>query len=252
MKKNLLIDIGNSYIKTAIGLSNATVRNVKSFSYNKEHQHKKLNSIISNFAKLNKNVDENGSIGVSLLENKNKLFLKNLLLKYFKLSPLFISKRIILPIKINYRTQLGNDRICSAVAAYKKYPNRKKILVIDFGTATTYNLIIDGVFEGGMITPGVETSLKSLIVNTSLPMVRLKPKSKLITNDTKSNIESGIWFQQFFAIEKIILELKKKHRNLFVISTGGLSKLIYKKTNLINKFEKNLVLEGINFILNQE
>ena len=252
MKKNLLIDIGNSFIKTAIGLPNTAVRNVKSFSYEKEHQHKKLNSIISNFAKLNKSVDEIGSIGVSLLDSKKKLFLKNLLLKHLRLSPLFISKRIILPIKINYSTQLGSDRICSAVAAYRKYPNRKKILVIDFGTATTYNLIVNGVFEGGMIAPGIETSLKSLIVNTSLPLMRLKPKSKLITNDTKSNVESGIWFQQFFAIEKIILELKKKHRNLLVISTGGLSKLIYKNTNLINRFEKNLVLEGINFILNQE
>jgi pantothenate kinase type III len=117
MKKYLLIDIGNSYIKTAIGLPNALLRNVKSFSYEKEHQHKKLNSIISNFAKQDKSVDEIGSIGVSLLDSKKKPFLKNLLLKYFKLSPLFISKRIILPIKINYSTQLGNDRICSAVAA---------------------------------------------------------------------------------------------------------------------------------------
>ena len=252
MKKNLLIDIGNSYIKTAIGLPNAAVRNVKSFSYEKEHQHRKLNSIISSFAKLNKSVNEIGNIGVSLLDSKKKLLLKNLLLKHLNLSPLFISKRIILPIKINYSSQLGNDRICSAVAACNKYPNRKKILVIDFGTATTYNLIIDDVFEGGMIAPGIETSLKSLIVNTSLPLVKLESKSKLITNDTKSNIKSGIWFQHFFTIEKIILELKKKHRNLFVISTGGLSKLIYNKTNLINRFEKNLVLEGINFILNQE
>jgi len=252
MKNNLLIDIGNSYIKTAIGLPNTAVRNIKSYSYEKKHQHKKLNSIISNFVKQDKNVDEIGSIGVSLLDNKKKPFLKNLLFKYFKLSPLFISKRIILPIKINYGTQLGNDRICSAVAAYKKYLNRKKILVIDFGTATTYNLIINGVFEGGMITPGIETSLKSLIANTSLPLVKLTPRKMLITNDTRDNIKSGIWFQHFFSIEGIILKLKNKHRNIFVISTGGLSKLIYEHTNLINRFEKYLVLEGINFILNQE
>ena len=135
---------------------------------------------------------------------------------------------------------------------FNKYPKRKKILIIDFGTATTYNLIINGVFEGGMITPGIETSLKSLIANTSLPNVKIESKSKLITYDTKNNIKSGIWFQHFFAIEKIILELKKKHRNLFVVSTGGLSKLIYNNTNLVNRFEKNLVLEGINFVLNQE
>lgn len=252
MKKNLLIDIGNSYIKTAIGLPNALLRNTKSFSYEKEHQHKIFNSIIFNFAKQDKSVDEIESIGVSLLDSKMKPLLKGLLIKHFKLSPLFISKRSILPIKINYSSQLGSDRICSAVAAYRKYPNRKKILVIDFGTSTTYNLIINGVFEGGMITPGIDTSLRSLIENTSLPMVKLTPRKKLITNDTKDNIKSGIWFQHFFAVEGIILKLKKKHRNLFVISTGGLSKLIYEQTNLINRFEKNLVLEGINFILNQE
>ena len=105
MKKNLLIDIGNSFIKTAIGLPNAAVRNVKSFNYEKQLQHKKLYSIISNLAKQNKGINEIVSIGVSMLDNSNKQFLKKLLIKHFKLSPIFISRRIPLPIKIKYSTK---------------------------------------------------------------------------------------------------------------------------------------------------
>ena len=103
-----------------------------------------------------------------------------------------------------------------------------------------------------MITPGIETSLHSLIKKTSLPKVKLDSNVKLITNDTLNNIKSGVWFQNLYTTERIILELKKKHKNLFVIATGGLSHLIFDKTRLIDKLEKNLVLEGINFILNQE
>ena len=171
---------------------------------------------------------------------------------YFKSSTVFINKKIKLPIKIKYSSTLGSDRICSAVAAFSKYRKRKKILIIDFGTATTYNLLINGIYEGGIITPGVETSLHSLINKTSLPIVKLDSKVKLITNDTINNIKSGIWFQNLYTVERIIQEIKKKHKNLFVIATGGLSHLIYGKSELIDKLEKDLVLEGINFILNQE
>lgn len=252
MQKNLLIDIGNSHIKAAIGLPDASIINIKRFEYEKKHQSEKLNSIISSFIKKSKDINEITNIGISLLDIKMRPVIKNLIKTYFRSSPVFISRKINLPIKIKYSSTLGSDRICSSVAAFYKYRNRKKILIIDFGTATTYNLLINGVFEGGMITPGVETSLHSLVNKTSLPKVKIDAKVKLITNDTVNNIKSGIWFQNLFTVERIIREIKKKHTNLFVIATGGLSHLIYEKTKLIDKLEKDLVLEGINFILNQE
>ena len=252
MQKNLLIDIGNSHIKAAIGLQDASLKNVKRFEYEKKYRFEKLNNIISTFVKKNKNIYEITKVGISLLDLKIRPAIIDIIEIYFRPSPVFINKKIKLPIKIKYSSTLGSDRICSAVAAYYKYRKRKKILIIDFGTATTYNLLINGAYEGGMITPGIETSLHSLIQKTSLPKVKLDSKVKLITNDTISNIKSGIWFQNLFTVERIIQEIKKKHKNLFVIATGGLSHLICDKTELINKLEKDLVLEGINFILNQQ
>lgn len=252
MQNNLLIDIGNSHIKAAIGLQDASLKDIKKFEYDKKHQYEKLNHIISSFIKKSKNINEITKVGISLLDLKIKPAIRNLIKTYFRSSLVFINKNIKLPIKINYSSTLGSDRICSAVAAFSKYKKRKKILIIDFGTATTINLLINGVFEGGMITPGVETSLHSLINKTTLPKVKFDSKVNLITNDTVNNIKSGIWFQNLFTVERIIQEIKKKHKNLFVIATGGLSHLIYHKTELINKIEKDLVLEGINYILNQE
>ena len=252
MQNNLLIDIGNSHIKAAIGLKDASLKNIKRFEYDKEHPSEKLNHIIYSFTKKNKDIYEIMKVGISLSDLKIRPAIIDLIEIYFRSSPVFINKKINLPIKIKYSSTLGSDRICSAVAAFRKYRKRKKILIIDFGTATTCNLLINGVYEGGMITPGIETSLHSLIQKTSLPKVKIDSKVKLITNDTISNIKSGIWFQNLFTVERIIQEIKKKHKNLFVIATGGLSHLIYDKTKLINKLEKNLVLEGINFILNQQ
>ncbi|MBL7127658.1 MAG: type III pantothenate kinase [Ignavibacteria bacterium] len=252
MQNNLLIDIGNSHIKAAIGLRDASLKNIKKIEYEKEYQSEKLNDIISTFVNKNKDIYKITKVGISLLDLKIRSAIIDLVKIYFSSSPVFINKKIKLPIKIKYSSTLGSDRICSTVGAYYKYRKRKKILIIDFGTATTYNLLINGVFEGGMITPGVETSLQSLINKTSLPKVKIDSKVKLITNDTVNNIKSGIWFQNLFTVERIIQEIKKKHKNLFVIATGGLSHLIYDKTELINKLEKNLVLEGINYILDQE
>jgi len=252
MQNNLLIDIGNSHIKAAIGLRDASLKDIKKFEYDKKHQYEKLNHIIYSFIKKNKDIYEIMKVGISLSDLKIRPAIIDLMEIYFKSSTVFINKKIKLPIKIKYNSTLGSDRICSAVTAFYKYRNRKKILIIDFGTATTFNLLINGVFEGGMITPGVETSLHSLINKTSLPKVKLDSKVKLISNDTVNNIKSGIWFQNLFTVERIITEVKKKHKNLFVIATGGLSHLIYDKTELINKLEKNLVLEGINYILNQK
>jgi len=212
MQKNLLIDIGNSYIKVAIGLQDSSLKNIKRFEYEKEYQTETLNHIISSFIKKRKDLYEIKKIGISLLDLKIKPAIIDIIKIYFRSAPIFINKRIKLPIKFKYSSTIGSDRICSAVAAFYKYCKRKKILIIDFGTATTYNLLIDGIFEGGMITPGIETSLHSLIKKTSLPKVKLDSNVKLITNDTLNNIKSGVWFQNLYTTERIILELKRSIR----------------------------------------
>lgn len=163
-------------------------------------------------------------------------------------TPHFINTQIPLPIEIDYTHTLGSDRICSAVGAYKKFNSKTNILIIDLGTATTFNIVSKGVYKGGMISTGIKTSADALMNNTSLPEVTFKHEIRLINNDTESAIISGIVFQQLLFVQKAIEEYKKLYKDLFVVATGGGAEIIMKHETGIDKFEPNLVLEGLNHI----
>ena len=240
----LLIDIGNSAIKVAFG--NKNLSKVKSFPYKKNNFKKEFIEII----RSEKSKGTISKIGVSLLDETKKDLIKNILLKQFKIQPVFINSKIISKIKFDYDKSLGSDRICSAVAASELFKS-KNILVVDFGTATTYNLIIKGVFKGGLITPGIKTSLASLTEKTTLPDIDLKKGVTLFTGKTKDNIRSGVLLSSIFTYEMFTSLIKDKFKNLAIIATGG--NVVYFPESLIsNKFihVPNLVLKGINIILN--
>lgn len=243
--KNLLIDIGNSSVKIASANSGSySVKLLKRFSYSKSDFEKDFKFNVNNLLKkIYFNIT-----GISLLKDGNEKFLNYYFKKYFDTKPIFINREIKLPIKISYKAGIGNDRICNAVAANEIY-RMKNILVIDFGTATSFTLISNKSLTGGIISPGIETSLNSLTEKTSLPDVTIKFPKKLINNNTSDNIKAGILYQSLYSVERVILELKKSYKDLFVISTGGFSGLISKKTKLINRIDRNLVLKGINLII---
>lgn len=240
--KNLLIDIGNTSIKTALS-SGKRVRNAERHDYSIKNIKSNLVSIL----KYERN--DFDLIGISCLNERNRVLINQIISEKYSTEPFFISYDKGLPMKFDYEKSLGNDRICSSVAVREKYSDKKNILTIDFGTATTYNLVSGRTFIGGTITPGILTSLKSLNIMANLPLAEIGKVKDIITNKTKDNIISGVIHQSLFTTESIIKILKKKYRNLFVISTGGLSELIYRKSCLINKNDRNLVLEGINYIL---
>ena len=238
--KNLVIDIGNSAIKFA-EVYNGKSGKAKFENYLKNDFEKKIGSVLNQKNKYD-------LIGISCANTNHANFIE----KKFKNPNIKLIRRDSkLPIKINYAKTLGTDRICGGLGAVKKYTERKNILVIDFGTATTYNIISDKVFKGGLITPGIKTALNSLIQNTSLPLPEIKFKKKLYYKDTINNISNGIILQSLFFTERIITEYKKEFRNLLVISTGGNAKYIFPLTKLINKNEPALNLEGLNCFLEQ-
>ncbi len=240
---DLLIDIGNTNIKTALSRGKR-IYNFKRIDYSKINFEESLKKVLKH-----KNNSFNAA-GISCLNNKIKLISEKIIKDKYSIKPFFVESNKRIPIRLKYEKTLGNDRICSAVAAADKYADRDSILVIDFGTATTYNLIVKKEFIGGLITPGIMTSLLSLNRNANLPLTEISNVKKLISNKSKTNILSGVIHQSLFTTEGIIHTLRKKYRNLLVISTGGLAELISKKSGLIDKFDKNLVLEGINIVLN--
>lgn len=253
---NLLIDIGNSDVKTGICKSGKAVlinsdkaKLLKRFSYDKKNFAKDFSENFKTAFHSDKKYVFN-KIGISILESTNKEFLTEYFKKKFEVNPEFINRKSVKNIKILYKKGLGNDRLCNAVAA--DYLNEKKnILIIDFGTATTFTLVLNNKLKGGLISPGIRTSLKSLTNNTSLPEINLTFPENLINDNTIDNIRSGVLYQSLFMAERTILDLKKIHRQLFVIATGGNSDFIVTKTKLIDKTDKNLVLKGINLIISE-
>ena len=168
---------------------------------------------------------------------------------YLKKNPHFVSyNKTKLNMNINFKNkkQVGADRIVNTVAVKSLY--KTPAVVIDFGTATTFDVINNyGCYVGGLITPGINLSLQNLYNKTSkLPLVKFKKNNSLIGNNTKNAIQNGIYWGYVglvsFLIKKIQNKFKKK---LFCVSTGGLSKIISKDISLINTVNENLTIHGL-------
>jgi type III pantothenate kinase len=157
-------------------------------------------------------------------------------------------KNISLPIKIkiNKPKQVGSDRVVNSIAAYKIY--KKNSIVIDFGTATTFDVIIKDSYIGGMITPGINLSLRVLKESTAkLPHIKLKKTNKFLGKDTVSAMNNGMYWGYIGLIkelvQKIIIETKKKY---LVIFTGGLANIFYSSFLFKDKvIDQQITLKGI-------
>ena len=175
--------------------------------------------------------------------------------KYFRAEPLLVDSSLDLGFKIHYDdpTSVGADRLCNAVAGYAKYGG--PLIIIDFGTATTYDVIAgNGDYLGGVIAPGIETSAMDLHRRAAkLPKIELHFPSKMIGTDTVGSMQAGILYGALDAMEgtlnRLQSELKKREgKKAKVIATGGFSQLMTKKSKLIEAWEPSLVLDGVRMI----
>ena len=168
---------------------------------------------------------------------------------------IILDEQTPMPIKIQYKTPqtLGRDRIASAVAAYTKYPDRN-LLVIDSGTAITYDLIqAGGIYSGGNISPGMTIRFKALNNYTKrLPMLDEVGDIPELGYDTETAIRAGVVNGILKEMNAYIDEFKIKYPDLLVFLTGGHS--FYFETKLKKSIfaDGNLVLNGLNEILNYQ
>ena len=156
-------------------------------------------------------------------------------------------------IDIDKPNELGTDRIINAIAANDEYD--APLIVIDFGTATTFDVIdSSGTYKGGLICPGIKLSLKSLNNDTAqLPLIDLKKTMNVVGRDTKSAIESGIYWGYVSLVEGLIKKIKNEMsiENFTVIGTGGLSHIFKEDIKEINYFNDELTLKGLYLINNK-
>ena len=248
----IVIDIGNTNI--VVGIYN-TNKLKKVFRISTEKKIKKNNSkYITFFSSIKHNIIESDSkicIVSSVVPSLNKhikSYFKNLKFKFYLLN----SKNIPFDLVINYKlNQIGSDRIANFIYIYQR--GIKNCIIIDFGTATTFDVIKNYEYSGGLIFPGIGLSLNSLIKNADLlTNVKITKKGKIIAQNTSASIQSGFYFGYLYAIngilKKIIQESKFKPK---IFITGGLGKIFKDKINYNPIYNENLTLEGLKQIGNK-
>jgi len=176
--------------------------------------------------------------------------LEEMSLRYFGLPPLFIEPTMELgmPVLYNPPGDVGADRIVNAIAAYSEFGG--PVIVVDFGTATTFDAIsAQGEYLGGVIAPGIWISSEALFLKAArLPRVEIRAPSRVIGTSTVSSIQSGLYWGYASLVDGVLRRMKQELENAYVVSTGGLAELIFPACEEIDSVEKNLTLEGMRLI----
>jgi len=171
--------------------------------------------------------------------------------KYFGIEPIIVGPGIKtgMPIFYDNPREVGADRIVNAVAAYEKY--RRALIIVDFGTATTFDYISPkGEYMGGCIAPGIMISCEALFERAAkLPRVELTKPRSIITKDTVSGMQAGIMYGYAGLVDGIVERMKAEAASSpLVLATGGLASVIAREAKQIDEVDELLTLEGLNII----
>ena len=241
----LLGDIGNT--ETKICLVNSNFQIIKRIVYSTKNILSKNFFKKNDFTKINK-------------KKLNRALFCSVVPKAFKKIRLILSKKKIkvyelknknlksnLKIKVN-KIQIGSDRLANAMGAMD---NKRNCIVIDFGTATTFDVIVKKNYLGGVIAPGVNLSLNTLSLKASLiPQMKLNKVSKVIGKNTKNAVQSGFYWGYIGLIKNIVRLIKNQTRKNFkIILTGGLSYLFKDSIDMKNSVDKDLTIKGLMNLL---
>jgi type III pantothenate kinase len=172
--------------------------------------------------------------------------------KYLKVDPIIIGPGVKTGINIKYENprEVGADRIVNAVAAYEIY--KGPIIIVDFGTATTFCVISSkGEYMGGVICPGIKISAEALFQKAAkLPRIELVKPESVIGKNTVASMQSGIVYGYVGQVDYIVRRIKKEmnEEGIKVIATGGLARLIAPESETIDEVNGMLTLEGLRII----
>ena len=247
----LVIDVGNS--NTVIGLYDGDkllhdwrVRTVVN------HTMDEYGMLILNLYKTTKiSAKTVSDIIISCVVPPMLNILEPLCEKYFNVKPLIVGPgiRTGMPIYYDNPKEVGADRIVNAVAAHEKYEG--DLIVVDFGTATTFDYVTEkGEYMGGCIAPGITISSEALFERASkLPRVEFGKPKTIIARDTVSSMQAGIIFGYAGLVDGIVNRMKAELKSVpTVIATGGLTKIIAPETKTIDIVDEMLTLEGLRII----
>jgi type III pantothenate kinase len=244
----LVVDIGNTNICFGLYTDDILEENwniptyvIKKFQYNKEIFKKIYNKY---------NID---TCIVSCVVPSIKSVFSELVKKYFNVTPLFVDISFFNDILMYYDNpeEIGIDRLVNVFATIKLY--KTPSIVIDFGTATTFDIISDkNEFLGGVIAPGIKISSATLWEKTEkLPQVDIVKPSTVIGRNTINSMQSGIFYGFIGQVDEIISRIIKElefNKEIYILATGGLAKLISPYSKYINNIDLFLTLKGLNIL----
>ncbi|MDL2295462.1 type III pantothenate kinase [Lachnospiraceae bacterium OttesenSCG-928-E19] len=174
------------------------------------------------------------------------------IIKYFGVKPLVVSSGVKTGIRIatDNPRQVGPDRIVDLVAAYELYGG--PVLILDFGTATTYDLLeADGTFRYGVTSTGIRLSARALWGEAAmLPEIEIKRPKSILAKETVSSMQAGLVYGYIGQTEYIVKKMKEESglTDAIVVATGGLGKIIVEGTDCIDIYNPKLTLQGLRFI----
>ena len=238
----ILGDIGNSDTKIfLVNKNNVILKRINLPTKNINHQNfdKKIKYLINDIQKISK------ILFCSVVPKSFKL-IKNYFSKKTKTKCLEVKNlnlKSLIKIKVNYK-QVGSDRLVNAISLQN---NKHNFIILDFGTATTFDVVIKKDYRGGIIAPGVKISLDTLSDKASLiPKINLKSTKNIVGNNTISAVRSGFFWGYIGLIDNIINLIKKDTRKSFkLVITGGYSDLFRKslKTKVIQN--RDITVKGL-------
>lgn len=244
----LAIDIGNTQLVLGIFKGDQLVHSWRVVT--------RRNQTFDEYAVLFRNLfelegisseDIEGMVISSVVPPLNKTF-ESLAKQYFSLDPLFIeaTRQNLVPIP-TYKppADVGADRIVNAMAAFDLIGGPS--IVVDFGTATTFDAISGkGEYLGGVIAPGISISAEALFSRASkLPRIEIRKPSKVIGDSTVGSMQSGLYFGYVGLVEGILGKMKGELGEVQVLATGGLASLVAAATDAIDRVEEDLTLFGL-------
>lgn len=178
--------------------------------------------------------------------------LTSAIIKYLEITPIIVGEGTKSGIRIDTPNpkEVGADRVVDAVAAYHRYGG--PVIVVDFGTATTYDLITkEGAFTAGITSPGIRISANALWNDTAkLPEIEIEKPATILAKDTITSMQAGLVYGCIGQTEYIIKKIKEEAdvEDAVVVATGGLGKLISENTDSIDVYDPMLTMEGLRLI----
>lgn len=251
----LLVDVGNTNIVLGIHSNDKYVASWRISTDSKKTSDEYSIQVMQLFNQAKIDPLEVEGIIISSVVPNVMHSLENMIKKCFHKQPIVVGPGIKTGLNIKYDNpkEAGADRIVNAVAAYEKY--KRSLIIIDFGTATTYCAITkDGTYLGGNICPGIKISSEALFERAAkLPRVELEKPKSIICKNTITGMQAGIIYGYIGQVEYIVKRMKEEmmelgHEEPFVLATGGLAKLIFNETNVIDSIDPTLTLEGLKIL----